>query len=189
LIDVPDLSRILDLHAICTRFCSASVASHHRILQIHTCVTSTHLLSIRSRHPLVFFLSFLPAFMSSPPHPVSVAAPASAVAVRASAQWDRCLENGAIKTGYGLLAGALAGFVLFRSRGARFGMAGFGAGMGAGMSWFECKHTYLQKRSLRLSPPQPSVSAASSSLVPQHQFASVANGLLPTIPVNEKSRK
>jgi len=28
--------------------------------------------------------------------------------------WDRCVENGIVKTGYGLLAGAAASFLLFR---------------------------------------------------------------------------
>jgi hypothetical protein len=38
----------------------------------------------------------------------------SVSAARARTQWDRCLENGAIKTAWGGFIGAATGFVLFR---------------------------------------------------------------------------
>ena len=49
---------------------------------------------------------------------------------RSSTQWDRCLENGAIKTGYGAVVAGLASLLLFRKSGARAAGMGFGAGIG-----------------------------------------------------------
>jgi hypothetical protein len=58
--------------------------------------------------------------MSAPSAAPSAAAPASPSPVfrsstNSSTQWDRCLENGAIKAVYGGVLGTIAAAVLFRS--------------------------------------------------------------------------
>eukprot|EP01039_Chlorochromonas_danica_P003578 gene3578-3917_t len=52
--------------------------------------------------------------------------------LRLSKQWDFTLEQFATKTTIGFAAAGLASIVLFRGRTARFGLAMFGAGVGAG---------------------------------------------------------
>lgn len=52
---------------------------------------------------------------------------------------EMCVENAVVKSALGYVGAGLASFLLFRTRGARFTVAGFGAGMGAGVAWMDSK--------------------------------------------------
>ena len=52
--------------------------------------------------------------------------------------WDRCAEDLLIKFAAGTGASGLAAMLLFKGRGARIGMVGFGAGVGTGASMSNC---------------------------------------------------
>eukprot|EP00474_Spongospora_subterranea_P008967 CRZ09425.1 hypothetical protein [Spongospora subterranea] len=53
--------------------------------------------------------------------------------------WDTCIESALVKTGYGLIAGGLAAFVLFRSPTSRALVTGLSGGFGAGLAYNNCK--------------------------------------------------
>lgn len=57
-------------------------------------------------------------------------------------RWERCAENALAKTAKGGLAGGLASFVLFSHPVARAVSVGFGAGMGAGVAWSDCRSVF-----------------------------------------------
>jgi hypothetical protein len=59
-----------------------------------------------------------------------------------SKKWDACIENSLVKTGYGLVGAGIASFLLFRSPLSRTGVTMFGAGVGAGISWMECRLSF-----------------------------------------------
>lgn len=55
---------------------------------------------------------------------------------------EMCVENAIVKTGLGFLGAGLSSFLFFRTRGARFTFAGFGAGMGAGIAYMDSRLTF-----------------------------------------------
>jgi hypothetical protein len=108
-----------------------------------------------------------------------------------ASRWNRCAENALIKTGAGLLTGALTSFLLFRSGQARALAASFGAGVGAGISWTDCRLLFADNtvnlKTLRFSdlmasgksvsppmstPQEPSPSVPSSTSAVESEVAS-----------------
>ena len=92
------------------------------------------------------------AVPSSPPSSSSSSSsisvtPVGAAEYRIAHKWDACVENSLVKTGYGLLGGAAIALMLFRTPVSRSWVTAFAGGIGAGMSWVECKQTFAQRNS------------------------------------------
>lgn len=62
-----------------------------------------------------------------------------------SANWESCIENGMVKAGYGLIGSAMIAQIFFRSSGAKTAITAFGAGVGAGISFMDCRLKFETK--------------------------------------------
>jgi len=72
-----------------------------------------------------------------------------------ASRWNQCAENALIKTGTGMLTGGLLSFLLLRSGNARAMATSFGAGVGAGIAWMDCRLLFsdssIKLKTLRFS--------------------------------------
>ncbi|CAL5439032.1 unnamed protein product [Camellia sinensis] len=62
-----------------------------------------------------------------------------------NAKWDACLDLGIRRFVYSTLAGAVGGFLLFRSPVTRWASVALGAGVGIGSAYTECSYKFDEK--------------------------------------------
>jgi len=58
--------------------------------------------------------------------------------------WDNCIEHSLVRTGKGILIGGLSAFLLFRSPVSRAFVTAFAGGLGAGVSYMDCRLAFEQ---------------------------------------------
>ncbi|KAL1564826.1 Mitochondrial inner membrane organizing system component [Salvia divinorum] len=74
------------------------------------------------------------------------------------AKWDGCLDLGLRRFVYSSLAGAVSGFLIFRSPATRWASIAFGAGVGIGSAYSECSLKFDK------SPPKLTSNVSSTPL-------------------------
>ncbi|CAL5434568.1 unnamed protein product [Camellia sinensis] len=71
-----------------------------------------------------------------------------------NAKWDACLDLGIRRFVYSTLAGAVGGFLLFRSPVTRWASVALGAGVGIGSAYTECSYKFDEKLTIsKISDP------------------------------------
>ncbi|THG03831.1 hypothetical protein TEA_017284 [Camellia sinensis var. sinensis] len=71
-----------------------------------------------------------------------------------NAKWDACLDLGIRRFVYSTLAGAVGGFLLFRSPVTRWASVALGAGLGIGSAYTECSYKFDEKLTIsKISDP------------------------------------
>eukprot|EP01006_Ploeotia_vitrea_P016692 TRINITY_DN47518_c0_g1_i1.p2 TRINITY_DN47518_c0_g1~~TRINITY_DN47518_c0_g1_i1.p2 ORF type:complete len:146 (+),score=67.50 TRINITY_DN47518_c0_g1_i1:46-438(+) len=82
--------------------------------------------------------------------------------------WSKCSENMLVKTSTGLLTAGALSFIFLRRPSYRGAFATFGAGIGAGIAWMDCRLSFADKkwRMLTLKNPFPAGSKIGGVKIP-----------------------